>query len=71
MNTVNIILIILSILLVASIIVQNRGTGVSGVFGGGGESYRTKRGAEKGLYYITIVLAILFFGVALYGTLFI
>ncbi len=50
---------------------QNRGSGVSGVFGGEGNVYRTKRGAEKFLFYATIVLAILLFGVALYNTIFI
>ena len=50
---------------------QNRGSGVSGVFGGGGEVYRAKRGAEKLLFNGTIVLAVLFFSIALYNALFI
>jgi len=70
-NIINIIIIIISILLVTVVLMQNRGSGVSGVFGGEGNVYRTKRGAEKFLFYATIVLAVLFFGVALYNTLFI
>jgi preprotein translocase subunit SecG len=53
--------ILLSALLMASILMQQRGSAVGGTFGGGGEVFRTKRGIEKGLFYATIVLAILFF----------
>ena len=70
-TVINITLMIVSILLVVVILMQNRGSGVSGVFGGEGNVYRTKRGAEKFLYYSTIVLAILFFGIGIYNTLFI
>ncbi len=53
-------------ILVAAILLQNKGTGLGGVFGGGeGNVYRTKRGAEKVLFIGTIVTAILFFGAAL------
>ena len=57
--------LILSILLVAPIILQARGTGLGSAFGGEGNVYTTKRGVEKTLYKATIVLAILFFCVAL------
>ena len=53
--------IVVSFLLIAAIILQQRGSGFSGVFGGGGaESYHTKRGFEKILFISTIVLASLF-----------
>ena len=52
--------IIVSLLLVTTIILQARGTGLGSLWGGGGESYRSKRGAEKILFIITIVLATLF-----------
>ncbi|NQV90386.1 preprotein translocase subunit SecG [Candidatus Uhrbacteria bacterium] len=61
--------IILAILLVASILLQAQGTGLGAAFGGGGNVYRTKRGAEKKIFQLTIVLAILFFGVALVNAL--
>jgi preprotein translocase subunit SecG len=57
----SIVQIIISILLIAAILLQQRGTGLGMAFGGGGEVFRTKRGIEKGLYYVTIVLAALFF----------
>lgn len=57
--------IVVSILLVAAILLQQRGTGLSATFGGEGNIYRTKRGLEKTLFIATIVLAILFFALAL------
>jgi protein translocase SecG subunit len=58
----NIILfqITVGVILIIAIISQNRGAGLSNVFGGGGAIYRTKRGFEKWLFYATIVLAIAF-----------
>jgi preprotein translocase subunit SecG len=52
--------IIISILLIAAILFQQRGTGLGAAFGGGGEIYRSKRGLEKMLFISTIVLATLF-----------
>ncbi len=57
--------IVIAILLTTAILLQNRGTGLSGVFGGGSGVYRTKRGVEKMLFTTTIVLAVLFFGLSL------
>ncbi len=57
--------IVIAVLLVAVILMQNRGTGVSGIFGGSDGVYRTKRGVEKILFRTTIVLAALFLGVSL------
>ncbi len=34
-------------------------------FGGDGNVFRTKRGLEKGLFYATIALSVLFFSVAI------
>lgn len=53
--------VILSIVLIASILLQVRGAGLGSVFGGGGgEFYRSKRGVEKLLYRSTIIVAVLF-----------
>ncbi len=57
----SIVQIVISILLTAAILLQQRGTGLGMAFGGGGEIFRTKRGIEKGLFYVTIVLSALFF----------
>jgi preprotein translocase subunit SecG len=55
-NTLLIIQIVVSALLVISVLLQNRAEGLGKMFGGGGEVFRTKRGLEKFLYYFTIVL---------------
>jgi preprotein translocase subunit SecG len=67
---INISQIVLGILLVIVILLQRQGSGLSGAFGGDGEFYHTKRGAEKFLFVSTIVLSVLFFGTALVNVLF-
>ena len=51
---------ILAIALMASILLQQRGTGLGGAFGGEITSYRSRRGIERTLFRLTIVLAVLF-----------
>lgn len=58
---INILQIIISFLLILCILLQQRGGGLSAVFGGDGNVYRTRRGAEKIVFFATIVLAVLFF----------
>ena len=62
---INIAQITVAALLTASVLLQARGTGLGAAFGGEGNIYRTKRGLEKALFYATIVLAVLFFGISL------
>ncbi len=50
--------------LIALILLQIRGSSLSGLFGGDGAIYRTKRGVEKTLFQATIAVAILFFVLA-------
>jgi len=52
--------IIVSIALIAAILLQNRGTGLSGTFGGDSAVYRSRRGVERRLWQFTIVLLVLF-----------
>lgn len=52
--------IILGILIIISIILQSRGSGIGGAWGGGGEFYSTRRGIESTLFRSTILLVILF-----------
>ena len=51
---------ILAVALVASILLQQRGTGLGGAFGGEVTAYRSRRGIERTLFRMTIVLALLF-----------
>ena len=52
-----IIQIIVSVLLVVVILLQVQGGGLSPVFGGGGEMYRSRRNVERFLVIATAVLA--------------
>ncbi len=49
-----------AVLLMIAILLQNRGAGLGGVFGGTGGVYLTKRGLEKKLFIATIALALIF-----------
>jgi len=56
----NIIQIVISVALIAAILLQQRGSGLSSAFGGGGGVYYQKRGMEKILFRASIVLGALF-----------
>jgi preprotein translocase subunit SecG len=59
-------LIITSIALVASVILQSKGAGLGGLTGGDtGGVFSARRGVEKTLFRITIGLSFLFFGLAI------
>lgn len=52
--------LIISVALIAAILLQARGTGLSGAFGGDSAVYRSRRGVEKRLWQFTILLLALF-----------
>jgi len=54
-----IIQIVISVLLIITILLQQRGGGLSGIFGGE-TFYGTRRGAEKMIFIATIILIIAF-----------
>jgi protein translocase SecG subunit len=62
--------IIVSIALVAAILLQARGTGLSGTFGGDSAVYRSRRGIELRLWQFTILLLVLFVAFSLGSYLF-
>ena len=58
-------LIITSIALIASVILQSKGAGLGGLTGGDtGGIFTARRGIEKVLFRLTIVLSVLFFVLA-------
>lgn len=61
----NILQIVISILLVVAILLQQKGVGLGAAFGGSSNVYSTKRGVDKLLFRTTIVLAVIFVGIAL------
>ncbi|MCU0505303.1 MAG: preprotein translocase subunit SecG [Chloroflexi bacterium] len=52
--------IVVSIALIAAILMQARGVGLSSTFGGDSAVYRSRRGVEKRLWQFTIVLGVFF-----------
>jgi preprotein translocase subunit SecG len=62
-NYFSIALIITSIALIASIILQSKGVGLGGLTGGGdaGGVYTKRRGVERVLFWVTIGLSVVFF----------
>ncbi|MBA4336835.1 preprotein translocase subunit SecG [bacterium] len=59
-EAVQIFQVIISILLILSILSQQRSAGLSATFGGSGGFHVSKRGAEKVLFRMTVIFAILF-----------
>ena len=51
--------IVLSVALILAILLQVRGGGLGGIFGQADSVYRTRRGVEKSLLQLTVVLAVL------------
>ena len=60
-------IIIVAIGLILSILFQVKGGGLGGIFGQADTVYRTKRGVEKSLFQLTIVLAVLFVIISIVG----
>ncbi len=59
-NYLNVIQIIVSLTLILVILLQARGTGFGGALGGSSSFFHTRRGAEKTLFQLTIVLVVVF-----------
>ncbi|MBT4124372.1 MAG: preprotein translocase subunit SecG [Candidatus Pacebacteria bacterium] len=64
-NTFLVAQIVLSVIIVAFILLQAQGSGLGSTWGGGGETYHTKRGVEKVIFILTIVAIILFAAVSI------
>ena len=63
----DIAMIIVSIALVASIVLQSKGAGLGGLTGGDtGGVFSARRGIERTLFRVTIILSLIFFGLAIY-----
>lgn len=49
-----------AVLMIASILLQQRGASLGAGFGSSGELYTTRRGLDKNLFEATIILAVIF-----------
>jgi preprotein translocase subunit SecG len=63
----NLAMIVTSFTLMAVILLQSRGAGLGGLSGGeyGGAGYHVRRGVERLLFQVTIVLSVVFFVLAI------
>lgn len=57
--------IVTAVLLIAGILLQQRGGGLGSIFGSEGKLYGTLRGVQKKIFWATIVLGALFISLAL------
>ena len=65
-NILDIALILTSIALVISIILQSKGAGLGGLSGAdAGGVFTARRGVERTLFWVTIVFSVLFFSLAI------
>jgi preprotein translocase subunit SecG len=63
---VDISLIVVSVALITSVILQSKGAGLGGLTGADtGGIFTARRGVEKTLFYVTIVLSVIFFTLAI------
>ncbi len=62
---IQIVQILISITIIVLVLLQAKGAGLSGIFGGDGGIYRTRRGVEKTVYQATIGLGVAFFVISL------
>ena len=66
----NIALIITSVALIISVILQSKGAGLGGLTGGDtGGVYTARRGIERTLFWVTIGLSVIFFALAIASVL--
>nr|WP_290667073.1 preprotein translocase subunit SecG [Ardenticatena sp.] len=62
-------LFLVSIGLIAVVLMQAKGSGLGGIFGSDPGVYKTRRGVEKTIFNLTIVLAVLFLALDLIAVL--
>lgn len=62
----NIALMIISVLLILSVIIQSKGAGLGGLTGADtGSIFTARRGVERTLFWITIILSVIFFALVI------
>ncbi|HEY3218218.1 MAG TPA: preprotein translocase subunit SecG [Candidatus Limnocylindria bacterium] len=67
MNVLEVAQIVIAIAVSASILLQARGTGLSSTFGGESTAYRSRRGLERTLFRLTVVLIAVYVVISILG----
>ena len=62
LKLLNYLILVISVMVVILVLLQSKGSGLGSGFGGDGNVYQTKRGLEKGIFIVTIVLSVIFVG---------
>jgi preprotein translocase subunit SecG len=68
-TAINIIQIIVSITLIGILLLQMKGEGLGGIFGGDSSVYHQRRGLEATLFNATIILSVIFLLLSLFSAL--
>lgn len=63
----NIAQIIIAVVVIAAVLLQVRGGGLGGIFGTQTGMYRTKRGIEKTLFRLTILMVFIFIIISIFA----
>ncbi|HJN93751.1 MAG TPA: preprotein translocase subunit SecG [Dehalococcoidia bacterium] len=64
-DVLNVFQVIMALAIIGIVLLQAKGQGLGNIFGGGGETYRTRRGVERVLFRGTIVLMTAFVGLSI------
>lgn len=67
MDLLKVAQILIALAVGAAVLMQARGTGLGATFGGESTAYRSRRGIERVLFRLTIVLAAVFVIISLVG----
>jgi protein translocase SecG subunit len=59
-NLFNVLTVISAILTILFVLIQSRGQSLGTTFGGSGDYYRSRRGAEAVVFNATIIFAVIF-----------
>jgi len=69
-NTILIMNAVVAIAITVLILIQGRGGGLGGAWGGGGETFHTRRGIDKITLRLTVALIVVFFLISAFNLLF-
>lgn len=64
-NILYIVQIILAVTLIGLVLLQSKSSGAGAMFGGDSSFRTTRRGVEKTMFNLTIIVSVLFFGLSL------
>ena len=68
-DILQIVMLVSAVLMILSILLQQRGASLGAGFGGSSELYTTRRGFDKNLFDVTVIFAVAFVGSIVLGLL--